>query len=339
MYSAPPRARSARARRAGGTSPRGEERREPALALGRVVRDPELLERDRHRQAELGVAVRERSLEHRPEVRQVGKDDLVVLAALRLDMDVAGVGQGEVVRGVAGEDRERLVRRDESLDGELEDRHEHPEAAVVRPPQEALLEERSDGLDVGVADGLGRVEREPAREDAEAVEQPALVGGQQVVAPGDRRAERALSLGGVATSAGQDGQGALESGEQLVGRQEARPGRGQFDGERQAVEPAADLAHRRFRFGAEGPFAEQLDGVGRRQRQDGEFAFAIDPQRRARRHQQPQVRAGRDEGGQRRGGIRAAAARGCRAGAASASRRCGRRGRAGRRSPGRSSAR
>ena len=156
-------------------------------------------------------------------------------------------------------------------------------------------------VEVGVADGFSRVEREPAGEDAETVEQPALVRGQKVVAPGDRRPERPLPLGSVAAPAGQDGQRALEPGEQLVGWQEARPGRGQFDGQWEAVETAADLADGRLRFCGEGPLAEQLDGVGSRQGQDRVLALAVDPERSARRQQQPQVRTGRDEHGERPG--------------------------------------
>src|SRR3954452_11354501 len=56
----------------------GEECREPPLTLRWVVGDPELLECDGHRHAELGVARSQRALEDCPEVGQVGKDHLVV---------------------------------------------------------------------------------------------------------------------------------------------------------------------------------------------------------------------------------------------------------------------
>ena len=90
-------------------------------------------------------------------------------------MEVARLGEGHVVRGMTGEDRHRLVRLAESLDGEFEDGRQHAQTAVLGPPHETLLEQRPDGLEVGVAHDLGGLQGEPAGEDSEPVEQPALV--------------------------------------------------------------------------------------------------------------------------------------------------------------------
>ena len=66
------------------------------------------------------------------------------------------------------------------------------------------------------------------------------VGREQVVAPGDRVAHRALPRRQVAAAAGQQGQPLLEPGQERRRRQDLHPGRGKLDGQRQAVEAAAD---------------------------------------------------------------------------------------------------
>ena len=63
----------------------------------------------------------------------------------------------------------------ELLGGVLLDRLEHPVAAAGEV-DEALLDERLERVQVGVADLLGGVERAAAREDREAREQHALPG-------------------------------------------------------------------------------------------------------------------------------------------------------------------
>ena len=68
---------------------------------------------------------------------------------------------------------------------------------------------------------------------------------EQVVAPFDRRAQRPLALGRVAGTARQDGERRVEPLEKPLGREQLRPRRGELDGEREAVEAAADLLHRR----------------------------------------------------------------------------------------------
>ena len=95
-----------------------------------------------------------------------------------------------------------LDRGLELLDRELANRLEHPEALLAeaaRPsPHEALVEERRERVEIGVADCLGRLERAAPAEDRESPEEPLLVLVEQVVRPGDRRSQRRVALVGVA---------------------------------------------------------------------------------------------------------------------------------------------
>ena len=66
-------------------------------------------------------------------------------------------------------------------------------------------------------DGLRRLQREPADEDAEASEQSLLFGRQQVVAPGDRIAQRLLAGRQVPRAARQQREPALQAAQQRLG--------------------------------------------------------------------------------------------------------------------------
>jgi hypothetical protein len=80
---------------------------------------------------------------------------------------------------------------------------------------------------------------------------------EQVVAPGDRRPQRLLSLGRVSGPARENWEPLLQASEQGIGRQDLDARRSQLDGERQAVEAAADLGHGPVgrKIGADGPCA------------------------------------------------------------------------------------
>src|SRR5207247_7679079 len=84
----------------------------------------------------------------------------------------------------------------ESLVRELADRLQHPEAAVCEP-DEALLDQRLQRVQVGAADGLGRFQGAAAGKDREAGEEPPLLLGEEVVAPGDRRPQGLLARFGI----------------------------------------------------------------------------------------------------------------------------------------------
>src|SRR5215475_631720 len=100
----------------------------------------------------------------------------------------------------------------------LADRRQHA-VALALAAKEALVDERLQRVDVRLADFFCRRQGASADKDGEAHEQAVLALVQQVVAPGDRRLERALTLGGVARAAGQQRQPPLQALEQLVRRE------------------------------------------------------------------------------------------------------------------------
>jgi hypothetical protein len=113
----------------------------------------------------------------------------------------------------------RVRRLVEPLECLLADRVEHAEAAAAPPPHEALHDERLEDVELGVANGLRRAEREAAGEHRQPLEELLLVRPEQLVAPLDRRAQRALACRGVARLAGEERQAPLEPGKKLLPRQ------------------------------------------------------------------------------------------------------------------------
>ena len=83
--------------------------------------------------------------------------------------------------------------------------------------EEALVDEGLEGVEVGVADVFGCFEGAAAAEDGEAGEEALLVVGEEVVAPFDRGAQGALSLGQVSGAAGEERQSLFEAFEDLFG--------------------------------------------------------------------------------------------------------------------------
>ena len=113
--------------------------------------------------------------------------------------------------------RARLLAR------ELADRLEHREP-LAAAAQQAVVDERRERLEhVVAADRLRGVEREAAGEDREPREEPARVVVEQVDAPLDRRAQRALALGDVARAARQQRQPLLEPREDRGRAREPTP--------------------------------------------------------------------------------------------------------------------
>ena len=98
---------------------------------------------------------------------------------------------------------------------------------------------------VDVADHGGRARRGHAgREDRQLLGQACARRGQQVPAPLDDRAQRAVPGQRGAAAAGQQPEAVGQPRGDVVQRHRAQPGRGQLDGQRQPVEPAHDLDHR-----------------------------------------------------------------------------------------------
>jgi hypothetical protein len=67
-------------------------------------------------------------------------------------------------------------------------------------PNQALVEERLERIDVCSGDCFRRCQRAAAREDGETSEHAPLVVSEELVGPGDRRLERALPLLDVAVA-------------------------------------------------------------------------------------------------------------------------------------------
>ena len=105
----------------------------------------------------------------------------------------------------------RLV---ESLERILADRVEQAEAPVGAAADEALLDERLERVEVGVADGLGRLDREAARERRERSEELLFVRLEEPVAPFDRGAQRSLPRRRAAGTIRQQGQQPFEPRQQ-----------------------------------------------------------------------------------------------------------------------------
>ena len=137
-----------------------------------------------------------------------------------------------------------LARGLEPLERELPDRLEHPEALLAvrigAAAEEALVEQRRQRVEVGAADLLGVLERGAAAEHREPGEERLLVLVEQVVAPGDRGAQRGMALVGIAAAL-EEVEPLPDPLEQLLGAEQLHPRGGELDREREPVEAADQL--------------------------------------------------------------------------------------------------
>ena len=151
---------------------------------------------------------------------------------------------GASARHDAGADRPRVPTRRAArarTRGSSRASSSAPRRAVrSRRAEQALVEEGGERVEIRVADGLRRLERAAAAEHAEPREQLLLGVVEQVVRPGDRRPERRVALLGVPGSL-QRVEPVGEAVEERLGREQLRPGGGELERERQAVEPVAEL--------------------------------------------------------------------------------------------------
>ena len=196
------------------------------------------------------------------------------------------------------------------------DRLEHRQSllAAVRGPHEALVDERAEPIDdvhpgqgVDADADLFDVLDPRRREHGQDLEQRPLVVVEQLVAPGDRGAERPLAVGQVARSAPKDIESSSEAVAQLRRREQAKPRGRELDRERQPVESRADLADDRSRVVVEAEawprLSSALDEEGdrggghraggaawQRERRHGQELLAADPQCLAARHQECELR-------------------------------------------------
>ena len=139
-----------------------------------------------------------------------------------------GLGEGEIVRRVAGAERAGVPALGQPLRGEFADRLEpcEPRGSIkgLAAIQETAGGERVDRVEDrevgGAAHRFRGVEREAAAEHREAREHAALVGLQQLIAPVDGAAKRLLACGSVARARRQQRQTPREPGEHVGGREQ-----------------------------------------------------------------------------------------------------------------------
>ena len=203
-----------------------------------------------------------------------------------------------------------LARCLQPLPRELADRLEHPEALLAvrigAAADEALVEQRRQRVEVGVADRFGGLERGAAAEHREPGEELLLVLVEQVVAPRDRGAQRCMALVGVAAAL-EEVEPLPDPLEQLLGAEQLDPRGGELDRERETVEAADQLVHGRrvTDVGADclRALEEQRDGVGLDHGRQVELDLAGYPQRLAARRDDPEGGRGREQLGDRPGRI------------------------------------
>ena len=224
-----------------------EKALEPGCPLPRRPDDPERLERGCERKTCRRI-LDQRPLERGTDVVELGGDQLRPPGAAPRD------GGGEV-----GAIRERHERRDlppaqgglaaglrEPGGRERADRLEHPVArrpvGIGSAPDEALVEERRERVEIRVTDLDRGVERAARSEDRKVGEELLLVRPEEIVRPGDRRLEGRVARIRV-TDASQQVEPRADSLEQVLGRQELGARRRKLDGQRQPVEALAERRH------------------------------------------------------------------------------------------------
>ena len=247
--------------------------------------------------------------------------DALVLAGADEALD--GVGAHDLEQPVAGA-RRRRARRSTS------------DRSTRRPSRSTTWRRSVPG---SAATARARSTSNDAGEDAQPLQEAPLLVLEEIRRHVDGGAEAAVSLLGLRrrpSRAGEEVEAALHERQQLGRRQRPGPGGGQLDGERQAVEPAAQRADRRQRRRRAIPAgaaraATVEEQLHRRRRLDVDLADGDGERGRARRRARPGRRAapgwwrrrattGRRRGAaRRRGRRRRGRARSCRARAATPS--------------------
>jgi hypothetical protein len=170
----------------------------------------------------LGLGAREEV----PVVFGVPSGHLVELAALGELLERVGPHRLEqpVARGRAGG-----LHDDERFCGQVRD------AVLDRGRAEAR----------GGRDRARRLQREAAREDGEAMQDGPLDGGEQLVAPVERRPQGLVPRQRGPVAAGEQPESIVQTGGELVHPERGGAGRRQLDRERDAVEAPTDRARDR----------------------------------------------------------------------------------------------
>ena len=134
------------------------------------AREPEPAERAREAERSVGVAL-EKPVEGCAHVVMVGLEPPRPLSLGGEAVRIGLLGEHGEVRRVLPPELRRLRRPLEPLVRVLADRVEHQEAVVADPLHEARVDERTELVELGVADLLGRFQWERADEDRQTPEE------------------------------------------------------------------------------------------------------------------------------------------------------------------------
>jgi len=233
------------------------------------------------------------------EVALLGDGYVEALLARDVEGEVRGDGEREEVLRVPPLRRFEVTGRSQALACVLADRLEHP-VAVPGVPNEALVDERLERVELCLCDLLGCFECAAAQEDGESREELLLLGCQQLVGPLDRRPEGALPLGKVSGAAREKRQTPSESLEDLRRGERLDTRSGELERERQVVEAGAKVVKELvgLEVGLRGPGArdEELARFAPGEHRHGVELLALHAQALAARHEHVGVRALREDG-------------------------------------------
>jgi hypothetical protein len=209
-----------------------------------------------------------------------------------------------------------LAEQGKLLGSVLPDRIEHPVPAPgLFAQHDRFLHEPAEGIEQGAhgerfpgTHAFGGLQVETAGEHRQASPQPLFLRRAQLMTPADRRAQCLMTV--VAGSGRTEKQEAIiEPGDDLLDRHGAQPHGGAFEGERDAVQRAAQLDHWLLIRGGErepghhrlGPVSKQghrvspgggLVGVGYLERRDQVRLLPPDTERLPAGRQDPQPGSG-----------------------------------------------
>src|SRR5207244_1325789 len=185
-----------------------------------------------------------------------------------------------------------LLAQREQLSRVFTDRLEKQETALADRLEEAPVHQSGDLVEIGSGDDLRGFDGETAGEHGEPAESTLEWLLQQLVAPGDSRAQRLLSLRRVASSSGKHWQAPGQALQQERRVEHLYAGRGKLKGQGKPVETLADPYDRgveaQVALHRSGTLEEELNGLVRREWVERVLLLAGDPQAHAARHEHPQ---------------------------------------------------
>src|SRR2546425_4066755 len=167
---------------------------EPTQTFGHVALEvPEARCRSRQPKDELALPVAFAPIQGGSQVVVLTLQPVGPLRGVTSQVRLGLLSERQEVLRVAAAQLISLAGGLEPLGRVFADRLQHPEP-VIYASQKALLDERLQSIEIGIGDLLSRLERAAAAEDRKPTKEALLVTRQQLVAPFDRRAQRALAL-------------------------------------------------------------------------------------------------------------------------------------------------